>query len=145
MLKNHLQLSENDRNHLQILVRQEKVSRKVFQRASALLELDSGSTLQQAAARAGVNYNAVAAWRRSRSGPVRVARSALTADNAPKLRLWRVPRHPKAMPAGACTCWRIRRWSWAMSKPFRIIMSKPYSKKRVAAAPQKDLVLDQTR
>ena len=36
---------------------------RCWQRAGALLDLDAGCTLQQAAARAGVNYNRVAAWR----------------------------------------------------------------------------------
>lgn len=44
-------------------MRKDNLSRKVFQRAGALLDLDAGHTLQQAAARAGVNYNRVAAWR----------------------------------------------------------------------------------
>lgn len=63
MHKSHLQLSDSDREYLQTLVRKDTLSRKVFQRAQALLDLDSGATLQHAAARAGVNYNRVAAWR----------------------------------------------------------------------------------
>lgn len=63
MLKSHLHLCESDREQLQTLVRQNTLSRKLFQRAQALLDLDAGCTLQQAAARAGVNYNRVAAWR----------------------------------------------------------------------------------
>lgn len=63
MLKSHLQLSDSDREHLQALVRKDTISRKLFQRAGALLDLDAGHTLQHAAARAGVNYNRVAAWR----------------------------------------------------------------------------------
>ena len=63
MLKSHLQLSDGDREYLQALLRKDTISRKVFARAGALLDLDAGHTLQQAAARAGVNYNRVAAWR----------------------------------------------------------------------------------
>ena len=63
MTKNHLQLSEPDRQHLQQLIKQNNVSLKVYRRAQGLLALDQGQTLQQAAALAGVNYNSVAAWR----------------------------------------------------------------------------------
>jgi transposase len=63
MHKSHLQLPDSDREYLQALVRKDSLSRKVFQRAQALLDLDSGATLQHAALRAGVNYNRVAAWR----------------------------------------------------------------------------------
>jgi len=63
MTKNHLQLSELDRQHLQQLTKQNNVSLKVYRRAQGLLALDQGQTLQQAAALAGVNYNSVAAWR----------------------------------------------------------------------------------
>ena len=63
MHKSHLQLSDSDREHLQALLRKDTLSRKVFQRAQALLDLDCGATLQHAASRAGVNYNRVAAWR----------------------------------------------------------------------------------
>ena len=63
MHKTHLQLADGDREYLQLLVKKDTVSRKVFQRAQALLDLDGGATLQYAAAGAGVNYNRVAAWR----------------------------------------------------------------------------------
>ena len=64
MSKVHLQLSEADRRHLQGLVRQQKISVKVHRRATALLALDAGASLQAAGrAAAGANYNAVARWR----------------------------------------------------------------------------------
>ena len=63
MRKSHLQLSEADRAHLQGLVRKHTASVKVFKRATALLALDQGESLQQAAKAAGANYNSVAAWR----------------------------------------------------------------------------------
>jgi len=59
----HLQLSESERAHLEEVVSQQNVARKVFQRAMALLELDAGRSLQQAGAKAGLNYNTVALWR----------------------------------------------------------------------------------
>ena len=64
MSKVHLQLREADRAHLQGLVRQQKVSVKVHRRATALLALDRGASLQAAGrAAAGANHNAVARWR----------------------------------------------------------------------------------
>jgi putative transposase len=63
MKKPHLQLSAAERAHLQGLVGKSTISVKVFKRATALLALDRGESLQQAAAAAGVNYNSVAAWR----------------------------------------------------------------------------------
>lgn len=63
MVKEHVRLSEEDREHLEKLVEQEKVSVKVFRRAKALLLLDQGHTLQAAAQGVSMNYNSVAAWR----------------------------------------------------------------------------------
>ncbi len=63
MAKEHVKLSEEDREHLEKLVAQEKVSVKVFRRAQALLLLDQGQTLQGAAQAVDVDYNAVAKWR----------------------------------------------------------------------------------
>lgn len=63
MIKSHLQLSDIDRESLQSLVRQQNMPLKVFRRATALLQLDQGHTLQRVAAHLQVNYNTVAAWR----------------------------------------------------------------------------------
>ena len=63
MIKEHVKLSECDREHLLRLVEQEKVSVKVFRRAKALLLLDQGQTLQGAAQATSVDYNSVAKWR----------------------------------------------------------------------------------
>jgi transposase len=63
MTKSHLQLSDTDRAYLQALVAKQNLSVKVFRRATALLALDQGQTLQQAATQAQVNYNTVMAWR----------------------------------------------------------------------------------
>ena len=63
MIKSHLSLPDSDRTFLQSLVRQQNLSVKVFRRATALLELDQGRTLQSVAASLGVNYNTIAAWR----------------------------------------------------------------------------------
>jgi transposase len=63
MVKSHLQLPDADREFLQALVAKQNLSVKVFRRASALLSLDDGQTLQSVAASLHVNYNSVAAWR----------------------------------------------------------------------------------
>ena len=63
MAKAHLCLGENDRVLLQELVKKTSVSRKVFQRARALLALDEGHTLQSVASLVEANYNTVASWR----------------------------------------------------------------------------------
>ena len=63
MRKNHLQLNPADREHLQTLVRQHNVSVKVHKRATALLALDRGESVQAAAALAVTSRNSVGAWR----------------------------------------------------------------------------------
>jgi putative transposase len=63
MVKDHLRLCEADRQHLQTLVKKSTISVKIFKRATALLALDEGQSLQQAGAAARANYNSVAKWR----------------------------------------------------------------------------------
>lgn len=63
MIKNHLQLSESDREHLHKLVAQDKLAVKVYRRARALLCLDGGTSWQSAATLVEVDYNCVARWR----------------------------------------------------------------------------------
>ena len=63
MIKSHLQLNDADRSTLQSLVNKGTLSVKVYKRATALLKLDQGHTLQSVAALLNVNYNTVAAWR----------------------------------------------------------------------------------
>jgi putative transposase len=59
----HLQLSDTQRSDLQDLVRQGTLAVKVHRRATALLALDQGDSLQAVATQVQVNYNTVAAWR----------------------------------------------------------------------------------
>jgi putative transposase len=68
MVKAHLQLCEAERQHLQGLVKKSTIRVKAFKRASALLALDAGQSLQRAAAAVGANYNSVAAWRDTYKG-----------------------------------------------------------------------------
>ena len=63
MKKQHLQLSDNDRSELEALLSKGKLAVKQFKRATALLELDRGKSLQDVATTLQVNYNTVAAWR----------------------------------------------------------------------------------
>ncbi len=63
MTKQHLQLSPTDQDHLELLLRKGTLPVKVFKRATALLALHRGHTLQHAAATVQVNHNTVAHWR----------------------------------------------------------------------------------
>lgn len=63
MEKHHLQLSETDRAELTKLLSKGYLGARQFKRATGLLELDRGKTLQAVAQTLGVNYNTVAAWR----------------------------------------------------------------------------------
>lgn len=63
MQKQHVSLTDTDRTTLQDLLAKGTLSAKTFRRATALLELDRGKTLQAVAQTLCVNYTTVAAWR----------------------------------------------------------------------------------
>jgi putative transposase len=63
MKKEHVKLTDVDREALTVLLAKGSLKAKVFKRATALLELDRGKTLQAVAATLGVDYNTVANWR----------------------------------------------------------------------------------
>jgi len=63
MKKEHVKLTAVDREALTVLLTKGSLKAKVFKRATALLELDRGKTLQAVAATLGVDYNTVANWR----------------------------------------------------------------------------------
>jgi transposase len=63
MKKEHLKLSDTDHQYLQSVISTGSASVKVFKRATALLELDRGKTLQTVAETLNVDYNTVARWR----------------------------------------------------------------------------------
>jgi len=65
MKKQHLTLTDDERASLEALLSKGTLSARKFKRATALLELDRGKTLQVVAATLDVTYNAVAAWRNS--------------------------------------------------------------------------------
>lgn len=63
MKKQHVTLSDTDRTQLESLLAKGTLPARQFKRATALLELDRGKTLQAVAATLGVDYNTVAVWR----------------------------------------------------------------------------------
>src|SRR3954467_7069581 len=63
MKKHHLTLTDDHRSTLETLLSKGILSARTFKRATALLELDRGKTLQAVAASLSVTYNAVAKWR----------------------------------------------------------------------------------
>jgi putative transposase len=63
MRKQHVRLKKADRAYLESLVAKGKLPARMFKRATALLELDRGKTLQAVAETLGVCYVTVAAWR----------------------------------------------------------------------------------
>src|SRR6266487_137974 len=65
MKKQHLTLTDTDRTTLETLLAKGRLAAKTFKRATALLELDRGKTLTAVAATLDVDYNTVAAWRKS--------------------------------------------------------------------------------
>ncbi len=63
MIKEHVKLTTADQNYLEALLSKGELSAKVFKRATALLELHRGKTLQAVAETLKVNYYTVATWR----------------------------------------------------------------------------------
>ncbi len=63
MRKQHLQLTEADRDALEALVKKGKSSARVYRRAIGLLELDRAKTLAAVAETMGVCYQTVSALR----------------------------------------------------------------------------------
>jgi transposase len=63
MLKHHVKLRRKERDYLESLIARGKMSAKMFKRATGLLELERGKTLQAVAETLGVNNDTVAAWR----------------------------------------------------------------------------------
>lgn len=63
MQKQHVQLSDAERIALESLLVKGQLKARAFKRATALLELDRGKTLQAIATTLSVDYNTVATWR----------------------------------------------------------------------------------
>lgn len=62
MKKQHLTLSEIERDYLQDLIKQSNVPAKTYKRALALLELDKGRTYTAVAGLVGVTVQSVSNW-----------------------------------------------------------------------------------
>ena len=63
MQKQHVTLTDADREALESLLAKGALPARTFKRATALLELDRGKTLTAVATTLDVDYNTVAAWR----------------------------------------------------------------------------------
>jgi transposase len=63
MKKEHVTLTDDERVTLTALLAKGSVKVRTFKRATGLLELDRGQSLQAVAATLRVNYNTVAEWR----------------------------------------------------------------------------------
>ena len=63
MKKEHVKLSKADRETLTSLLAKGSFKARAFKRATGLLELDRGKTLNEVAETLNVNYNTVAKWR----------------------------------------------------------------------------------
>ncbi len=63
MSKQHINLSNTDREYLKTLLSKGKLSAKAYKRATALLELDRGKSLTAVAETVGSAYLTIAAWR----------------------------------------------------------------------------------
>ena len=63
MHKQHVTLTDSDRETLEKLLAKGSLPVKTFKRATALLELNRGKTLVGVAATLAVDYNTVSAWR----------------------------------------------------------------------------------
>jgi hypothetical protein len=60
--KQHVQLSEKDREYLEILIRKGKLAAKAYRRALALLELDRGQTYTVVSKSLQVTITTVSIW-----------------------------------------------------------------------------------
>ena len=65
MKKQHVQLTQSDRDYLTELTGKGSLAVRVYKRALALLELDRGKTYVAVAVIVGVNHNTVSKWAKS--------------------------------------------------------------------------------
>ena len=63
MKKQHLKLTETDKKYLTELLSKGQAKARIMRRATALLQMHQGSTLQNAAEVLGLDSNTVAIWR----------------------------------------------------------------------------------
>lgn len=63
MKKQHIKLKEEDEKYLEEILSKGKLTAKKYKRATALLEMERGKTLQEIALTLGLNYNTVGQYR----------------------------------------------------------------------------------
>ena len=63
MKKQHINLKEEDKKYLEEVLSKGKLTAKKYKRATALLEMQRGKTLQEVALTLGINYNTVGQYR----------------------------------------------------------------------------------
>lgn len=63
MKKNHIKLSDKDREYLEQLIKSGSLKAKTFKRATALLELDRGKTIRAVSSTLHVSFETVSSWR----------------------------------------------------------------------------------
>ncbi|MBK7994843.1 MAG: helix-turn-helix domain containing protein [Blastocatellia bacterium] len=63
MKKQHIKLKEEDQKYLEEILSKGELTAKQYKRATALLEMQRGKTLQEIALMLGINYNTVAQYR----------------------------------------------------------------------------------
>jgi hypothetical protein len=137
MQKEHLKLTDAEREALTALLAKGSLKAKVFKRATALLELDRGKSLQAVAATLGVTYVTVANWRDNYH---EVGLQCLH-DKARSGRPIVITGKQRAqVTALACGCWRTKSSNWVTATVFRTPMPATFSKKRIKTAPQTNLV-----
>jgi transposase len=62
MKKQHVQLTQADREHLETLIRKGELKAKTYRRALGLLELDRGKTYTVVAETLGITLNTLSGW-----------------------------------------------------------------------------------
>jgi transposase len=65
MKKEHVKLSDSDRETLTAMLAKGTLKAKAFKRATGLLELDRGKTFKEVSETLNVNYNTVSNWSKS--------------------------------------------------------------------------------
>ena len=129
MNKQHVTLSDPDRTQLEALLAKGTLPVRQFKRATALLELARGKTLQAVATTLGVAYNTIALWRdKYKEQGLACLQEAPRAgrpivfDGTQRAQITALAvaaRLPDA-PRGAYACWPTRSSSWAIAIRFRI-------------------------
>jgi len=122
MKKQHVQLTQTDRNHLETLVRKGILKARSYRRALGLLELDRRKTYTAVTETLGVSLPTLSLWAaqyrekglkmlddRPRPGrPIKIG-----GEQRAKITALATANHQKAIHAGICGFWRKRQSNWA--------------------------------